>query len=317
MSQPAGPAYVVPGIAVTPEVVEDEDGTEYPAYFRPALATSLNASLLVADPRTGEDVANAGRAVYSSPPRRCDDGIDVCFESGSALQGAVTRRLPLSHGIVVEEPQAPGYVRGVGPLGLSDVRDKDRVFLARIENGVERWRTPIDDAFGPEFSTDGGWAWEHFEDAGLLVGWVGKALVGPLDGEQVLDLANFPTVALDADSGEVVWRHEGSTLSCLYTLPRPRIAVDDDPAPVRCAYRGVLTLRPGGDPTFRDVDVVVEGFDLRTGRTTWQVPMGAAEELVYGGGAGGVARTVLAMATPVGDHFVLATTVGLVGDAPP
>lgn len=122
-SQPAGPAYVVPGIAVTPEVVEDEDGTEYPAYFRPALATSLNASLVVADPRTGEDDANAGRAVYSSPPRRCDDGIDVCFESGSALQGEVTRRLPLSRGIVVEEPQAPGYVRGVGPLGLSDVRE--------------------------------------------------------------------------------------------------------------------------------------------------------------------------------------------------
>lgn len=172
-SQPVSPAYVVPGIEVEPEVVEDEDGTEYVAYYRPPapLTSSLNATVVVADPRTGDDVATAGGRVYTAPLRSCDDGPDVCFESDSTLDGQLTRRLRLSDGVVLDEPQGTGYQREIGPLGLSDVREGGREFLARMENGVELWRTPIDRAFGgPGYPTDGGWGWEHFAAEGLLIG---------------------------------------------------------------------------------------------------------------------------------------------------
>lgn len=293
-SQPVSPAYVVPGIEVAPEVVEDGDGEEYVAYYRPPspLTSSLNAIVEVADARTGEDVATASGHAYTSPLRRCNDGLDVCFEARSPSDGTVTRRLPLPDGPVRDEPQPPGYIREIGPLGLSDLREGDEEFLARIEHGVERWRTPIDTAFGgPGYSTDGGWGWEHFEAHGLLIGTVGRAYVGGYAAQQVVDLALNRTVALDAETGAVRWRHDRSRLGCADTLPRPRVAEDAEPWPARCVYGGTITYSLSDvDPTFDDLDVVVQGFDPATGRATWEVPMGPADDLIYFGDLGGIAN---------------------------
>ena len=48
--------------------------------------------------------------------------------------------------------------------------------------------------------------------------------------------------------------------------------------PVRCRYKGTDAFRQEPKVT----DVVIEGFDVRTGRTTWSVPAGPAG-ILYGG----------------------------------
>lgn len=306
-SRPASPGFVVPGISIQPTVVEDEEGTEYVAYLRPERETSLNARLVVADPRTGEDIAATELTSFSSPPSSCDDGVDVCLDldETAAFDGG-PYRLRLSDGDFSREPTAGGYVRPVGPLGLSDLREYDvasrsyHQYLARIDNGEELWRIHVEDAFGPGSSTDGGWGWTHTEDAGLLIGWIGRAHEGLFTDPQDIDLSAYSTVALDVATGGVVWREPGTGPLCRSALTLPGGDKHDDYA-VRCRYQGEMTVATNQDPAFRGLDVVLEGYDSRTGRTSWQLPMGAAEGLAWDGGVGDVTGPVeLVMPTPDG-----------------
>lgn len=308
-SRPASPGFVVPGISIEPEVVEDAAGREYVAYFRPDLDTSLSARLVVADPRTGDDVAATELTSFTSPPGSCDDGLDVCVDVEDS-SGRGPRRLRLADGALVREPSARGYVRPIGPLGLADLREYDvrgqeHEYLARIEDGSERWRIPVEDAFGPGASTNGGWGWQHFEVAGLLVGWIGRAFKGDYSDPQVIDLGDFSTVALVAETGRVAWRAAGTGPLCRSALTLPAVVGDahEEAADlaVRCRYQGVMTASLDGDPTFRGLDVEVQGYDVSTGRVTWQLPMGASEGLAWDGGVGDVA---------VMDELVLPTTDG-------
>ncbi len=231
----------MPGIPITPTVVHDGAGSDYLAYFRPQLETSLNARLVVADPRTGEDVAVTNGDGFTSPPRSCDDGVDVCFETGYTGEGKSIQRLRLSDGTVTTEPRSNGYIRTIGPLGLSDVRTNEDEYLARVENGAEMWRVALDEAFGRGYSTDGGWSWRHHEDAGLLVGSIGRALIGSLTSVQDIDLAASVTVALHTETGAVAWRDVGSVPDCFDTIALPEASTKDGVA-VRCRYLGHLSI---------------------------------------------------------------------------
>ncbi len=98
------------------------------------------------------------------------------------------------------------------------------------------------------------------------------------------------TAGLDDGTGAVLWRDEGSMFGCddRITLPHE---------PVRCRMRGRqhVTFEPLS-VTSQGLDVALEGFDPRTGRTRWSVPAGASKLL-----AGTVERTPVA-----GEHTILA-----------
>ncbi|MGI8529448.1 MAG: PQQ-binding-like beta-propeller repeat protein [Geodermatophilaceae bacterium] len=294
-SQPASPGEVVPGIAIVPTVVMTAAEEPLAAYFRPDPAGNLFARLVLADPRTGEDVFATEPLLFRSPPEQCPDDRDVCFRARAVYgEAGTSQRLRLTDGTVVQEPPGPeGFVRGIGPKGLSDVRIGDLEYLARIEDGAALWQVPISDLFGPTFSTDGGWGWDYFAEENLLVGHVGQRRVGAAGSPQEQNLAAVVSVALDAATGELVWRDEGSLPNCTTALPLPRALDDEDsgvgPGPVRCRYAGGVVLQLEQDPVFSELDVTVEGYDVRTGDTTWTLPLGAVEGLVFDGGVGAVA----------------------------
>lgn len=295
-SQPASPGEVVPGIAVVPTVLEGADGQPLAAYFRPDPTGNLFARLVLADPRTGKDVFATAPLLFGSTPRACSDDRDVCVQARSGYDGQrSTMRLRLADGSLLPEPESvDGFVRGIGPEGLSDVRPGGVEYLARVQDGAVVWKTPIDELFAPGYSTDGGWAWNYYPDSDLFVGFVGQRPVDVTpNSPRELNLAAGVTIAIDASTGRRRWRDDGSLPTCSGTLPLPlALSGEGDeraPVPVRCRYEGAAVVRQGQEPMFDGLDVSVEGFDLATGETTWTLPLGAVEGLVFSGGVGAVA----------------------------
>src|SRR5258705_1791241 len=54
----------------------------------------------------------------------------------------------------------------------------------------------------------------------------------------------------------------------------------NDAHAVRCRQRGIATTSRDGPGSFDGLDVTVEGFEPKTGKTTWSIPMGPAKALV-------------------------------------
>lgn len=280
--EPASPGDVVPGIAVSPAVIGDTV-----VFFRPDRRARLLARLVALD-GTGRQRWQSDPFYFESPPDRCFDDRDVCVDA-RATRADESRplRFDLDSGAMREETSAPEGSRPVGPKGLVDLGVRGPEFLARLRPGGLAWRVPLAEAFSDQHSTDQGWHFEHFPDADAYVGSVGAVIDVADDAASVTyDLANVATAGLDAATGRVLWKEPGTQFLCFGTASP---AAEDDTnyeafvPPVRCRYRGMATFRrDSDDATFEGLDVVLEGFDVRTGATTWSVALGALESWVYG-----------------------------------
>ena len=287
-TEEAGPGYVVTGIPIYPVVVDGRNGEPAVAYFRPTnSAGALMARLIVADPVTGEDLASSTAELFIEPPAQCDDGQDVCARTGGANGSQGRVRLELESGETVPEPQPEAdSQRAIGNDGLTDLRIDGTQYIARVDGDSIQWKTPVATAFGPGFSTDGGWSWEHHRAEGIFVGTIGTA---PVEEPAPVDLSRNKTVALDDATGQVRWSNDGSGVWCSSNLaiPAPLQGAFDRPAqPIRCRLVG--TAVPGDEPTFEGLDVTLEGFDVSTGATTWAARLGDMPAILYGGGASAV-----------------------------
>jgi outer membrane protein assembly factor BamB len=269
--QPITPSTVTPGVRVIFGRLDDGKIV----YFRPTSTGYGVAELVLADAATGADLAKTPEAHFTSTPSLCGSGKDVCATSRTAGEGRdVAHRLETATGRYVEEGNhLPTGAREIGEGGLFDLGDRPGNTLALIRDGQIRWRTPVSAAFPPGFTTDNGWSWLFFPDQHIFTG----SVIGPvaIDGtKRTLDLTRgSATAALSETDGSVIWRDAGSA-DC-------RMPTGDQP--VRCRRRGTVTVEQGGsNPSYRNLDVTIEGFDVRTGKTTWSVPMGDDGSLVAG-----------------------------------
>ncbi|CAN5723469.1 hypothetical protein BH24ACT15_BH24ACT15_35070 [soil metagenome] len=277
----------------------------------------MDVNLVLADPRTGQDVVATPPLLFGSTPTECPDGQDVCVQARSGYHEYYSMlRLHMADGSLVTEPDPiEGVMRVVGPEGLSDVRSGDVQYLARVADGAVVWQTPIDELSGPGYSTDGGWGWDYYPDEDLFVGSIG-VFVGSIGAQppelapgspSERDLTAEVTVAIDGSTASVSGgmtrrlpcarrfarsRQHGPDVRglCNSTLPLPRTQAEDEgPVPVRCRYEGSVAFRQDEEPVFADLSVTVEGFDVPTGETTWTLALAAVEGLVFIGGVGAVA----------------------------
>ncbi|HET9655434.1 MAG TPA: PQQ-binding-like beta-propeller repeat protein [Kineosporiaceae bacterium] len=266
---------IPPGVVTEPVLAGDRV-----AYLRPAPGGGVLARVVLADVRTGRDVAAGPDGQFSAPPFPCPGSTDVCvsYSAGDGRWGLY--RLQAATGRFVAELPAAGLVRQVGPEGLVNLSGgRDPETLARVRDGRTVWRLAVADAFGAGFSVEAGWQWTRFA-AGRI--YVGSAVRPPAQtpAGRATDLATgLATVGIDETTGKVLWREVGTWSTCLTAL---RWASDPGQAqlPVRCRYRGTQVARyvPARGrvvTTYQGLDVTVEGFDLATGRTTWSLPVGA------------------------------------------
>ncbi|MET7418645.1 hypothetical protein [Dactylosporangium sp. NPDC005555] len=286
----ASPGEVVTGIPVMVSVVGDKV-----AYFRADPKGNLFAGLVVADPRTGEDLAVTAPALFVSPPQACSNKTDVCTVSRTSYKDkAVPHRLRMTDKqYVAESTGEPAGSRTIGSDGLTDLGTRDPETLALVRDGKVVWKRTLGDAFPAGFSTDHGWIWRLYPQQKIRVGSVYGPSAGTRDTTLTRDLtAGSATAALSETDGTVLWRDSGSSLQCSGIIGHSVDPDDPDgPGPaVRCRSKGTSTWSAATRTSTRaGLDVVVEGFDLMTGKTTWSVPVGAADEL-----AGGDQRPALA-----------------------
>src|SRR5262249_46817894 len=141
---------------------------------------NLLAKLVIADPRTGKEVAVSEPGFFYSPAAVCDDDPDAACTT--AWDQPTNTVVDVRIGGRASGTTGAGRVslgRRVGEGGLTNLRGRDPERLGRIQNGRLTWSRPIADYFGPGATTDTGWVF--FVDGDVYVGSVGhKDWIGGL-----------------------------------------------------------------------------------------------------------------------------------------
>ncbi|MFC4065933.1 hypothetical protein [Actinoplanes subglobosus] len=290
------PSRQTAGMAIVPARVGD--GV---ALLEPRPDSGPNwASLTVVEAATGRVVRSSPPAIFRTTAYGCHDDSSACAMS-VPHQGGTRReyRLDLATGAFTPHGAEVPRARSIGEAGLTDLGDRPNERIALIRDGAVRWQRPVADAFPTGFSTDNGWTWWYAEQAGVYAGSVfgpARRTANTVDLELHTQTAS---AGLDEQTGAVLWRDAGSMTSCAYS-----IALRDEA--VRCRVRGTahFVVSPPSE-SFTDLDVVLEGFDPRTGATRWTLPAGAAEALVSFSQPAAVAgeHTIVA-GLPAGDREI-------------
>lgn len=286
--RPSSASALHPEMEIAPGVVGSE-GTELVAHF--VQTREREAILEVVDPTTGEPVvasdADQARS-FSQVPAPCPSGNDVCvtgFLDGSSKSRWY--RLGIEDGAFsrADIPEPWGNQLPIGPLGLHALTDGEPERLGRLDGRKVRWSIPVEEAFDPEASAAMGWRFQADRAEQLVVGSLG----GPLtmregDAFQVArwDLSREGTAGLDAESGEVLWSEPATSTRCLSPVLEDVVSADD-PVWVRCRTVGVGRYDEQTEQlSWTGVDIAIEGFDPRSGETTWSVPIGTKMWMVGG-----------------------------------
>jgi outer membrane protein assembly factor BamB len=272
--QAASPSHTLTGSPFSPGVVDKRV-----AYFRPDPKVVGAVRLVVANPEDGNDLLVSDPAVFYSQPRECSDGKDVCLNAADGRGGMGPVRFSVTaHGVVADPSPPPPGSRYLGE-NLLDLGERQPELLAGFHDGVVQWRMSLSRFFSPGHTSDIGWYFELFKADHLHVGSVGYPADRSDPSVVVRDLATGETSAIDATSGVPVWRDEGTKLGCDANIDVERSVADGrwEPWPVRCRYQGTARYDQQGAASYQGLDVTIEGFDVPTGRTTWSVPLGAAQ----------------------------------------
>jgi hypothetical protein len=286
---------VVPGIPVAPSTVEGKNGHHYVAYYRRDPSRNLSARLVVADLRTGKPLVVTPPAFFTTSVGSCDDDVDVCV-TRSDLEPYVEKavRLDLAKRRFVPEPDdAPTGSRDIG-YGLLQSETEGPTTLSVRDGTRLRWEHPLKQLFPGGQTPDGGWSIHLDEKAQVYVVSIAS---GPrMLGKRENVTTALVTAGLDAKTGKRLWLEPGTWWQCHGDLMS--YDADQKPYPVRCRYTGTVQ-RPGSP---RLSDVKVEGFDVRTGRTTWSVDAGPLTALSGGektvGTVGRASATAVLLALP-------------------
>ncbi|MFC4066254.1 hypothetical protein [Actinoplanes subglobosus] len=232
------------------------------------------ASLAIIEPVTGRVLQNSRPAIFRTTPYGCFDDEAACAMS-VPFKGGVRKeyRLDSMTGAFTPNPADLASARTVGEGGLMELGIRPEEPLALVRDGEIQWRRPIGDAFPTGYSTDNGWNWMHAEEEGVFAGSVYGPGTWTADAVSI-DLSKGASAGLDERTGAVLWRDNGSEVGCDYSLSLRG-------EPVRCRSRGTVRYEHKVQrESFKDVDVTLEGFDPRTGRTRWSIPAGPATALI-------------------------------------
>lgn len=225
--------------------IQDEDGDVFANFYTPARQCGELVCWAAEDPET-----TSGYSLVTLDPATLELRIEKGFLPGS------------------EDPLGPDY--GMEYLSIATDDDFD---LARYVDGAEVWRHPTDELFGVERTSlpdFGGVA--EFGDLVLVQGY--QAMRETLDQVHTYDL-DFVTsrtlVAVDRDSGDVVWRVEGGDMLC-HAVHERLAPADSESIPICLATGGSFLYDLVTEDFAEQVDLeasIVE-LDVATGELGWE-----------------------------------------------
>lgn len=280
-SRPWSPGDIPTGYGLEPLVARSAADRPVVVFSVPPRDLSAAADdawirpVAVVDLRSGEELARTAPLDLLTPLSRCADDVDVCFVE---RDGAGGQRLDLERGQVAADPAGtPAGARTIGADGLFATSDRPGEEIGVARDGKVLWSTPVEELMGETVSSDTGWTIEHDPEADRYVGWM-RAAIPPDQRERAeagkafsYDAGILRLVAFSGPDGTVLWRRDGAEQSCL--------GLDTDTPTVRCVWTGTAAYDAEGTLTaLRDGSGTVEGFDPRTGETTWSLEI--AEDAV-------------------------------------
>ncbi len=242
------------------------------------------AAVAAADARTGKVLWQSVTADFSSWPEICPGESDAVCLTG---EGAVPRfRVSDGHvlsAIAFSSPNLGG--RSVGP-GLYDPGLRKPEWLEASTGATLTWHKQLSAIFtAPGASTDYGWNFDRYAADGLFVGSVGWPPIAQTKTKMTADLSRSMTAGFRIDNGRPVWRDAGSMYVCSYLPcvgePNPSVSRSSASAApqqglrLRMTGRVVYTFNSvGATNVTGPADVRLEGFDPRTGKTSWTFDAG-------------------------------------------
>lgn len=259
------------------------------AYLRPVDSSSGAAELVGVDAATGRQLWHTPTGMFEDWPAPCPDNpLDICTTGSlGQAQQTVALRFRASDGAAAGAAvisQSPGG-RSLGP-DLFDPGTRDPEMLLAVSGPSVAWTRTLASVFSsPGLSSDNGWDFNLVPAAGLFVGSVSGAPVSTTGSSETIDLSQSMTAGFRISDGTAVWRDPGTLFACGQPLPCPGgLPMTEQGLPYRAPTTG-LRLRATGTATVSQstltpslspgADVVVEGFDLATGKTQWSYNAGA------------------------------------------
>jgi outer membrane protein assembly factor BamB len=232
---------------------------------------------LALDPRAGAVLARTRPVVAQFGAPACDDGLDACLRISTEDRFVETRWVMGSWELRPEKDRLPAGANSLVPdSDVYTVYGPVRQYgvakaVGRV--GTSSWRVPHGRITGSR-------RWLVDDESGFVDEEAGAAVVQFLPttedavvdryerGEVVrFDLRQRRTAGLDLETGEVLWRDKGADIRCL-DLTRTEV-------PVRCAFSGQRSYQEDRDPRLVSAQGWLEGYDPRTGETTWREELGA------------------------------------------
>jgi hypothetical protein len=232
---------------------------------------------LALDPRAGAVLARTRPVVAQFGAPACDDGLDACLRISTEDRFEETRWVMGSWELRPEKDRLPAGANSLVPdSDVYTVYGPVRQYgvakaVGRV--GTSSWRVPHGRITGSR-------RWLVDDESGFVDEEAGAAVVQFLPttedavvdryerGEVVrFDLRQRRTAGLDLETGEVLWRDKGADIRCL-DLTRTEV-------PVRCAFSGQRSYQEDRDPRLVSAQGWLEGYDPRTGETTWREELGA------------------------------------------
>jgi outer membrane protein assembly factor BamB len=262
------------------------------AFLRP-VHDSTYSRLVGVDAATGRQLWHTKAGLFEDWPSPCaDDPREICTVGsiGSSELAGQTQalRFRASDGApagAVLVSRSPGG-RALGP-DLFDPGTRNPEMLVAVSGASVAWTRTLASVFpAPGMSTDHGWDFDRVPATGLFVGSVGGPPVSSTGSSATFDLSREMTAGFRISDGTAVWRDAGTTYACGW-LPCPRAGdvLSYRPPTIGLRLRATGTasanlssLTPSLSP---DADVVVEGFDLATGKTLWSYNAGSDGLLFY------------------------------------
>jgi outer membrane protein assembly factor BamB len=216
-------------------------------------------------------------ANFTTPPRACDAGIcwgasdSETFGSALATLDPATLELRIADGYLPEsdDPLSPDYGVEYANLGTDD-----DLFLVRYVDGQEVWRQATDALFDdPRTQLPDYTGVTPVGDIVLVQGY--QSIREKLGDVHTLDLdfvASRTLVAIDPDTGDVVWRVPGGDMLCS-AVAQYEIADDATSIPVCHATGGEflydLVAEEMVDVT--EPEASIAELDLTTGELGWEL----------------------------------------------
>ncbi|WP_172832262.1 PQQ-binding-like beta-propeller repeat protein [Nakamurella panacisegetis] len=200
----------------------------------------------------------------------------VCFTADSSSAGSAGLRMNIHTGTISIDPARSAInSRPIGDNGLISIQNPStpEQIARQVGNGL-LWKEPLSDLFGPGYGTDYGWRFQTFPPAHLAVGSVGQASADAASRTVVHLGQGAEMVGFNLTTGARLWRQAGGIDNAC--IPDQAITEDSALSTVRCRWSATSTVtlnRTKMTDILTAASVSLEGFDPRTGKTTWSVAL--------------------------------------------